>query len=195
MSSVKYSDNELIAGLISRDERILKEIYRSYFKSIHIYVLSNRGNDEDAKDLFQEAMLVIFQKSRDGNLNLTCSLGTYFFSVSKYIWLKELAKRKWVSHSEYPDVSDIDEDIEMISEKNERLIFYQRCFDSLSENCRKVLLLFSEGMSIRAITSALGFRSDQHTRNRRYRCKSALIKNIRSQYDYNLISYANNTVD
>jgi RNA polymerase sigma factor (sigma-70 family) len=192
---VKFSDRELLQGLISADERILKEYYSKFYQRVRRFVLSNNGNEEDARDLFQDVMVVLFQKARDERFKLTCALGTYLFSVSRFLWLKELGKRKWISHAaiDYEEFFDADDDIAIISEKNERLIFYRKCFEKLSEGCRKVLTLFVEGFSIAEITTMMGYTSEQHTKNRRYRCKLSLINSIKAEYGYHTMSYGNNT--
>jgi RNA polymerase sigma factor (sigma-70 family) len=197
MRSVKLSDTDLLHGLISRDERILREYYGLYYQSVRRYVISNNGNDEDARDLFQDVMLVLFQKVRQEQFTLTCSLKTYLYSVSRFLWLKELGKRKWISYKavEHEDFIDADEDVVSVNEKNERLLFFRKCFDKLSENCRKVLSLFNEGFTIAEITRLMGFKSEQHTKNRRYRCKLTLIESIKAEYDYNTMSYGNNKTD
>jgi len=194
MRSVKFSDAELLNGLVSRDERILGEYYVSYFQSVRRFVLSNNGNDEDARDLFQDVLMVLFQKARDEHFTLTCTLSTYLYSISRILWLKELGKRKWISYKsvEHEDFIDTDSDIVLISEKNERLIFYRKSFEKLSSKCRKVLTLFMDGVSIVEITVRMGYKSVQHTKNRRYRCKLTLINSIKAEYDYNTVSYGNN---
>jgi RNA polymerase sigma factor (sigma-70 family) len=183
---VGFSDAELLNGIISSDKRILKEIYTLYFPRIRKYVLLNSGADEDVRDLFQDTLLVLFQKARGGDFRLTCSLGTYLYSVSRFLWLKELSRRKFTHcHvEELENYVDPDTDIVAISEMNERLLYYRKCFEKLSTGCRKVLSLFAEGYSITRITEMLGFKSEQHTKNRRYRCKLMLIRTIRSVYNF-----------
>lgn len=187
---MKYSDAELLSGLLTRDEWILKAYYTLYFKSIRRLVLSNTGNEEDARDLFQEVLLVLFQKVRQEHFKLTCSLGTFLYSISRYLWLKELGRRKWINININPadmeDFGDSDPDIQEISEYNERFRFYRSHFDKLSAACRKVLQLFTEGHSIAEITLIMGYRSEQHTRNRRYRCKLMLINGIRAELGHEI---------
>ncbi len=194
MRSVKFSDNELFQGLITQDEKVLKEYYVLYFKNVRRHVLSNSGSEEDARDLFQDALMVLFQKSRDKSFVLSCSLGTFVYSVSRRLWLKELARRRKVSHKslDQEDFVDLDSDIEMISDKNERMTFYRICFEHLSEACRKVLALSAEGCSIAEITVLMGYTSEQYTRNRRYRCKQRLIDQVKQKLDLNEVSYGNN---
>jgi RNA polymerase sigma factor (sigma-70 family) len=197
MRSVKFSDSDFLKGLISRDERILRALYTTYFDGVRRFVLANNGSSDDAKDIFQDVLLVLFQKARDGNFKLTCALGTYLYSVTRFLWLKELSKRRWTSFelNEKHDFVDTDDDVVAIHEKNERLLFFRKCFEKLSENCRKVLSLYNEGHSIAEITLIMGFKSEQHTKNRRYRCKLTLIENIKAAYDINTNGYGNNAVD
>jgi RNA polymerase sigma factor (sigma-70 family) len=156
-------------------------------------VLSNNGSEEDARDLFQDVMMVLFQKARDPHFTLTCALGTYLYSVTRFLWLKELNKRRRVSRElvDQEEYIDADADIASMSEKNERLLFYKKCFEKLSERCRKVLMFFSEGYSIAEVTSLMGFKTEQHTRNRRYRCKLTLINSLKKEYNLNTASYGN----
>jgi RNA polymerase sigma factor (sigma-70 family) len=180
-----FSDKELLKGLISRDESVLKMLYHLYYQGIRRFVRSNSGNDEDARDLFQDAILVLFQKARSGDFNLTCSPGTYLYSVCRFLWLKELGKRSRFTNkiAELEEFIDPDSDINEISEKNERILIFRKCFEKLGKDCKKVLELFLKGKSIAEITRIMEYGSEQYTRNRRYRCKSALINNIRSLFD------------
>jgi RNA polymerase sigma factor (sigma-70 family) len=185
MGSVFFSDTELIGGLVSRDERVLKAYYQLYFKGIRRFIRSNNGNDEDARDIFHDALMVLFVKIKDEKFRLSCSPGTYLFSVSKYLWFKELRKRKKIVTVD-PDsdaFADSSGDILEVNERNERKLFFRKCFDQLPEDCRKVLTLFTNGFSISEITGIMGYGSDKYTRNRRYRCKASLIEQIRAVFD------------
>lgn len=175
----------MLAGLKSRNEQVLKAYYHLFYSGIRHFVLKNSGNEEDARDLFQDVMLVLFQKVRSDSFSLTCSLGTYLFSVSRLLWFKELSKRKHVSVGSFvsENYPDFDRDIHETAELNDRLEIYRRNFESLSTDCQKVLRYFIEGMSITEITKIMGYKSEQHTKNRRYRCKLSLIKLIKSTYD------------
>jgi RNA polymerase sigma factor (sigma-70 family) len=144
----------------------------------------NSGRDEDARDLFQDVLLVLFQKVRNDSFKLTCALGTYLFSVSRILWFKELKKRKYISPVSFsPDeYADMMEDVIETAELNERLEIYRENFENLSRDCQKVLKYFIDGMSIAEITKEMGYKSEQHTKNRRYRCKQSLIRQIKNKY-------------
>jgi RNA polymerase sigma factor (sigma-70 family) len=188
---MKYSDAELLNGLVTRDEKVLREYYELYYQSIRRFVINNKGNEEDARDLFQDTLVVLYQKVRREPFKLTCTLGTYLYSVGRHLWLKELSRKKRLIHKaiDHENFMDADSDVDQISEYNERLIMYRSFFERLTADCRKVLGLFMEGHSITEITLLMGYSSDQHTRNRRYRCKTSLIKSIRARYGHEIEGY------
>jgi RNA polymerase sigma factor (sigma-70 family) len=180
-----HCDQDLLVGLTSCSGVIINEYYILYYENIKRFVLYNKGTEEDAKDLFQDVLLVIFQKVRKGQLELTCSLSTFIYSISRFLWLKELEKRKRISHklTDIEEYIDVDADIIRWSEYNERLYIYRKIFDALSRDCQRVLSLFLEGLTIAGITKIMGYKSEQYTKNRRYRCKMFLIKKVQNYYN------------
>jgi len=178
---VRFTDQELLVGIARKDSHVLKYLYQEYFGSARQLVLRNNGSEDDARDIFQEVLLVIFRKVKQKDFALTCTLGTYLYSISKILWLKELNRRKRrpenITNTE--EYIDPDGDVEALSEYNERMLIYRKYFDQLSADCKRVLTLFMEGNSISEITRIMGYNSEQHTKNRRYRCKQSLINNIR----------------
>jgi len=177
-----YTKDEMLNGLLNRDEKAVKKFYVYYFKSICNMVTSNNGTTDDAKDIFQDALLILFQQLRKIDFQLDCSPGTYLYSVSKLLWLKELKRRNLNPSLPINEDNLICSDtaLEEMADYNKRLLIYRREFEQLSENCKKVIKLFLEGTSIRKITEIMGYKSIQHTKNRRYRCKQALIKRIKN---------------
>ena len=77
------SEDEMLKGILEGNERIIKFIYRKNLPAITNYVTSNSGSDSDAEDIFQEALIVIYQKLRDDKLILRASLSTFIFSICK----------------------------------------------------------------------------------------------------------------
>lgn len=168
-----------------------------FYSGIRRFVLFNNGREEDARDIFQDVLLVLYQKIRKDDFVLTCTLGTYIYSIARLLWLKELEKRK----RNVPGPVDVDEFIEPgagiveQAEYNERMMLYRNVFERLSNDCKRILSLFLEGLPIAAITKQMGYKNDQHTKNRRYRCKISLLKRIRVVYGYKELVYEKNTDD
>ncbi len=183
----KYSDEEIVSGILRNDITVLEYFYSEHYRSVRHYVISNSGTEEDAKDIFQEALVVFYRKLKDPAFTLTSSSGTFIYAIAKLMWLKELsvkARRKLDVADSLDAIFDSDDNILELIEQNERLRLYREKFEELSDDCKRVLHLFLNNIPIREITRLMGYSSEQHTKNRRFRCKKSLMQKIRNSSDY-----------
>ncbi len=193
----KYPGKELLRGIINNDAGILDYVYKENFRAVRHLIITNSGTEEDASDIFQESLVVLFRKIRDKNFELTSSLNTFIYSIARLTWLKELENRN--KRVEFVDTDDSfqDKELEVIDviERNEKLRLYREKFEELSDNCKKVLRMFLNSIPIKEITKTMGYSSDQHTKNRRFRCKKSLISKIRKSSKYKELGNEKNKDD
>ncbi len=178
---MKYN-NSLIKGIRNQDQFILQKIYSDYFPTIRRYIIENNGSEQDAKDVFQDAIIIIYRKIKEGTFELTSSFKSYIYSVCRFLWLKELSKNKeriekTNSYLEYEEVPEISED-EFV--KNEQYKLYQHHFKRLSKDCQKVLQLFLNKVALKDIAEELGIDSMQYIKRKKFKCKEQLVKYIKS---------------
>jgi RNA polymerase sigma factor (sigma-70 family) len=180
---LKSLDNKIIIeGIRNQDKQILKSIYQTYFSTIKRFVLDNYGSEQDAKDVFQEGIIIIYRKAKEGNIKLNSSFKTYIYSVCRFIWIKQLAKRKentekmeiYVEYEVIPDVT-LDE-----YEKNEQYKLYQKHFKRLEKECQKLLQLFLKKVPLKDIAEIMGIDSQQYVKRKKYKCKEQLVRYIKS---------------
>jgi RNA polymerase sigma factor (sigma-70 family) len=176
----------ILVGLRDRDTKVLDYIYKNFYEQIKVFILRNRGSIEDAKDVYQDALLVIYQKASKDNLELSCSFQTYLYSVCRLLWLKQLESNQIQRNTaeETGMYIELDEDLVEVFEKNERYKLYQHHFQKLSFSCQKVLELFLAGISLREIANILGFKSEHYVKKRKYQCKEKLISSIKSDPNF-----------
>jgi RNA polymerase sigma factor (sigma-70 family) len=179
---IHYSDEAIIEGLRLRSDYIIKYIYQELFPMILFLVTKNNGSEEDAEDIFQDSLIIVFRKIKANELDLTCSFRTYVYSISRNLWLQKLSKRKQFSR----EFSDIEVYITMsdyaLSERNqddqEKFRLYQQHFLTLGEDCQKVLLLFMKKISLKDIATEMGYKTEKYAKTRKYLCKEELKKRI-----------------
>ncbi len=196
-SKDKYTEQELLDGIIEQKYDVLQYIYVDNFKSIRRLILLNNGKGEDAKDIFQETLVIIYRKLQKKKLLLDCSLKTYIYSVARLLWLRELETRKnrSVNLAECDQFIDLEDNVYGLVIMNERLKLYREHFEELSDSCKKILKLSLNNVSIAEITKIMGYSSIQHAKNRRYRCKKALIEKIRNNPKYEELKNGSNDED
>ena len=98
-----YSEKDILDGIFDGDKDVLRYVYDEYYPTIQVLIFRNSGKDEDAEDIFQDTLMIIYQKVRKNDLKLECSFKTYFYSISRNLWLQKLEKNK-ISSSPYTDI-------------------------------------------------------------------------------------------
>lgn len=179
---IHYSDEAIVEGLRLRSDFIIEYIYQEYFQTIKYLINKNTGYDEDAEDVFQDALIIIYKKIREDQFNLTCSFKTYLYSVSRNLWLQKLGKRKTINK----DIQDVENYIEMPDdssyedhvEENEKYKLYQLHFLSLGEDCQKVLRLFLKKTPLKEIARIMGYKTEKYAKTRKFLCKEELKKRV-----------------
>ena len=99
-TTIKVNQNEnqyFIDGIRRSDSKVLNEIYQKYSKAIIHHVTSNSGTVDDAKDVFQEGMIILFRKVNTPDFELSSNLLTYFYSICKFTWSNKLRKKSIVT--------------------------------------------------------------------------------------------------
>ena len=185
---MKSLDNKIILdGIRDQDKKVLHNVYAIYFPTIKRLILDNNGTEQDAKDIFQEGIIIIYRKIKDGNLELTSSFKSYIYSVCRFIWIKQLSKQKeniknQQIYLEYEDVEDVTVDE---YKKNEQYKLYQKHFQRLANDCQKLLQMFLQKVSLKIIAEELGIDSQQYIKRKKYKCKEQLVRYIKSDPNFN----------
>ena len=73
------TDDELLIGLATGSDAVLTQLYRRYFPMVLHLVLNNSGSEDDAKDIYQETLVVLYEKVSADALEFNCQLKTYIY--------------------------------------------------------------------------------------------------------------------
>jgi RNA polymerase sigma factor (sigma-70 family) len=174
-----YNEQEIIIGLRGRDRGVMKYLYHQYYPMILDLIQKNGGTSEDASDIFQEGIIVIYEKIFDNDFEWRSSIKTYLYAVCRNKWLMQLrSKRKkgTTTLQDKPDVADetsIQRDI-IASERNELM---REHFKNLGKDCRQVLELFFQSKSLREIGQIMNY-SEAYAKKKKFSCQQKLIKTI-----------------
>ena len=136
-------DNKYIEGLLRGDDKMLRAIYKNFSGRISNYVIKNGGSKEDAKDIFQDALMIILQKAQSPDFELTSSFYTYLYSVCKLVFYGKRRKKtnQTVTIPEdntLKDTYSIEQ--ELINRELDKV--YRDNFSKLGLLCQQLLKLF-----------------------------------------------------
>lgn len=178
----QLSQEQLILGIKENQRRVIEALYLEVFPKVKSYILQNSGDEDQAKDIFQEAFLVAWQKVKNGDFlpqNATAMQG-FLFQVSKNKWLDWLRSSKFKMESTMGaiviDVADSEDGLL----QEERLTQLEKAFKQLGENCKELLKRFYyEKVSLENLAEKFGW-TVQTAKNNKYRCMEKLRKIIKN---------------
>jgi RNA polymerase sigma factor (sigma-70 family) len=185
----KLTLGQIVDGIRKRDNKVLTLIYKELFPVIRYYVTSNGGSVDDAKDVFQESIIVAFKQISHNNFEIKTGFEAYLYGISRLVWLKILRNRathdRNILQLEEPESSYLPSD-SLVEEELEMRLF-RKYFLKLGNECQKVLNLISDGIPYEEIAESMGYKSEKIVRNKKYKCKAALIKMIEDDPEYRQI--------
>ena len=171
------NEKELFERICQGDEKALEYLYSKYYRMMTKMVISNSGTEQEAKDIYQDALLVFWQKSTSKKLVLTSKISTYIYSICQNLWRKELDRKRRLS-SESKDGEEYQD-----LEKKERAQIMAECIGKLGDTCKKVLMYYYyDGMSMQEIADKLGFANTNTAKTKKYKCKKKLDSLVKSLY-------------
>ncbi len=178
---MKTNDQEiaLLEGLAAGDGNAIETIYRENYAAIRSFIVRNNGYGDDARDVFQEAMIVLFEKSKSGSFVLSCQLQTYLYSVCRRLWLKKLQKQNRFDSSieTIQEVVAIEDDIEMHEKRNTDFMRMENALQKIGEPCKSLLEAFYiEKKSMPEISDSFGYTNAANAKTQKYKCLVRLKK-------------------
>lgn len=170
-------EKEIFERISRGDEKALEFLYKKYYRMMTKMVITNSGTEEEARDIYQDALLVFWQKATSGKLVMTSKISTYIYSICQNLWRKELDRKKRLSNEE----KDVAVTLDTETEERNRII--ARCIEQLGETCKKVLMYYYfEEMSMQDIAEKLGFANTDTAKTKKYKCKKKLDELVKAQY-------------
>ncbi|HVE60755.1 MAG TPA: sigma-70 family RNA polymerase sigma factor [Chitinophagaceae bacterium] len=184
---MKAANNEksLLQGLGQHDRKAIETLYKENYNIIQALILNNNGTAEDARDIFQEAMIVLFQKVKSGSFELNCQIKTYIYSVSRRLWLKRLQQQNKfnLSNDRPEDVVIVEEEIEEQEKRNTEFDMMEKAMNNLGEPCKTLLdAFYLKKKTMLEIATAFGYTNAENAKTQKYKCLVRLKKLFFSQY-------------
>ncbi|MGX5819646.1 RNA polymerase sigma factor [Chitinophaga lutea] len=172
-------DQELLQGLAANDDKSLETIYLENFPAISRMVLQHNGSEEDARDIFQEAMIVLYEKVQEGNFVLSSRLKTFLYAVCRRLWLKKLQSGAMNAplHESLEESLAAEDALEAQEERDRQFARMEEAMGKIGEPCKTILEdYYVRRKSMQDIAERFGYTNSENAKNQKYKCLMRLKK-------------------
>lgn len=187
MADSAHPDQIYIDGLANNDSAIINSIYKKFVPKVIHYIKTNSGNEDQAQDVVQEVLVVLFNQAKESKLNLTCPFDAYFFLLCKRRWLNELKKSSNQGVTINDDYTSINESEEKMAEQTELFEQKQQLFDAmflkLGDKCQELLKLSFATKSMEEVAEKLNVTYG-YVRKKKSLCVGQLTEWIQETNSY-----------
>lgn len=178
-------DKYLLEGLAIQDKNAIESIYKSNFTMIQNLIINNKGTLNDAEDIFQEAMIVLYQKSIDKEFQLNCQLKTYLYSVSKRLWLKKLQsiQRFGIQADDVEDFISVESDLQKHQQEQNQFSIMEKAMERIGEPCKSLLeAYYIHRKQMQEIANQFNYTNADNAKTQKYKCLVRLKKLFFAEY-------------
>jgi len=162
--------------------RTLTRLYQRTFPAVRQHVLRRGGTDQDAQDVFHDALIIFYEKAVDETLHLTAAPGTYLMAVCRNLWLRELDRRARHPHADLTAAQHHPaEEAGMAAEASAEALPVLAYVEQLGEKCRNILLAFYYfRQPLAQIAATHAYRSVRSATVQKFKCLERLRNAVRT---------------
>ncbi len=168
------NDQTLVDKIREGDGEALRYLYKKYYPVVLRLITQNSGDEQDAEDIYQESLMVLYEKAKDPHFKLSSSLKTYIYSISRNKWLYKLRQEGTgsVSFEEVEDYIEVADESQ--SYDNETIDYDELVGEALKrmdETCRKLLEYFYyHKLSLDIVAQKLGYNNANTAKAKKNKC-------------------------
>jgi len=180
-----YKEADLLRRLANNEKAAIETIYKDNYRLIQQLIVSNNGTEDDARDIFQEALIVLYQKASSGTFELNCQVKTYIYSICRRLWLKRLQQnRKFETPVDnFEEIVPVEEDVEAHAKTEKQYGIMRSALGKIGEPCKSLLEAFYiHNKNMTEISAFFGYTNSDNAKNQKYKCLMRLKKLFFAQY-------------
>ena len=175
------SDEMMVEGIRNGDRNALRALYEKHWPMVLHLITTNSGNEDEAKDVYQEAVIVLYENIRNGDFELVAKLKTYLYAVSRRLWLKQLrTKGRFVGEvKDHQHFEVWEPQLDGDEKRNYQQKVVADCMADLGQPCQSILTdFFYGGYTMEEIADKMGYTNAANAKNQKYKCFQRLKKAV-----------------
>lgn len=183
--SLYSTDESVVEGIRNGEDAALKVLYKTHYSMVLHFILNNNGSEQDARDIYQEAVIVLYEKINEGSFELNSKLKTFIYSVCRRLWLKRLNELNRFGNkiNDSDEYIDLKEDMTDLEENEEKFRLMGQALSELGEPCKTLIEdFYIRSLSMTDITEKFGYTNTDNAKNQKYKCLMRLKKLFFSNY-------------
>jgi DNA-directed RNA polymerase specialized sigma24 family protein len=158
-------------------EKAFIALYKKAFPSVAKYISKMGGDFDDAKDIFQDALVIYYEKSVTTSLILQTNEQAYLLGIVKHLWVKKFRENIKQCPLDDSNLDFANEDEAQPS--TNKLMHY---LASAGQKCMEILKAFYyDNLPVNKITELFGYSGVRSATVQKYKCMEKVRETIKER--------------
>ncbi|HEY8929731.1 MAG TPA: sigma-70 family RNA polymerase sigma factor [Mucilaginibacter sp.] len=156
-------------------EKLFIALYKSAFPAVARYVNKMGGTFDEAKDIFQDALVIYYEKAAAGTIILNTNEQAYLLGISKNLWLKKFKENNRSASLDGVETADLEE--EHASES--KLMSF---LETAGKKCMELLRSFYyDQLPLADAAKLFGFSGVRSATVQKYKCLEKVRETVKEK--------------
>ncbi|MDR3693614.1 sigma-70 family RNA polymerase sigma factor [Mucilaginibacter sp.] len=152
-------------------------LYKKAFPTVAKYVSKMGGTFDEAKDIFQDALVIYYEKTVNATIKLHSNEQAYLLGISKHLWAKKFRKNINQTLLDDSQMDFVEEDDPQPSAN--KLMYY---LETAGQKCMEILKAFYyDNLPVNKITELFGYSGVRSATVQKYKCMEKVRETIKER--------------
>lgn len=149
-------------------EQFFLTLYQKAFPAVAQYISTRGGTFEEAKDVFQDALLLYYEHILKSDDRQVQNEQGYLLGIARHLWLKKFRKEQSSSSLEYPEADQLIEEEAQETASSHKLLLF---LEAAGKKCMDMLRAFYyDRQPLSDIARSFGYSGIRSATVQKYKC-------------------------
>lgn len=169
------TEGKISVDTIQEREKFFIALYKNAFPVVARYVSKMGGSFDEAKDIFQDALVIYYEKATSGLLALKTNEKAYLMGIAKHLWLK-----KHHDDSKLVSIDGLDAENKEEAQFADHKIL--RFLETAGKKCMELLKSFYyDQLPLADAATLFGFSGTRSATVQKYKCLEKVRETIKEK--------------
>jgi DNA-directed RNA polymerase specialized sigma24 family protein len=171
------ADRNFFGITAAEREKVFMALYKKAFPAVAKYISKMGGSFNEAKDVFQDALVIYYEKTVIASVELQTNEQAYLLGIAKHLWAKKF--RETVLRTSLDGHADDIIDEEDMQPSSAKLLHY---LETAGQKCMEILKAFYyDNLPVNKITELFGYSGVRSATVQKYKCMEKVRETIKEK--------------
>lgn len=177
VKNVFMANHNFFGSTTAEREKLFMALYKKAFPAVAKYVSKMGGSFDDAKDVFQDALVIYYEKQITQSIALNTNEQAYLLGIAKHLWAKRFSEN--ILHTTLDAHEDDFIEDEELQPSPAKLLLY---LETAGQKCIEILKAFYyDNLPVNKIAELFGYSGVRSAAVQKYKCMEKVRETIKEK--------------